>query len=78
MKALPLQKATIDIQFRSNEDIRKILNDVRHQLEKDFVRISGSSAGHRYVIEKGIKEDVSIQEINGNTCVVIQSKINKG
>jgi hypothetical protein len=77
MKALPLQKATIEIQFRSREDIRKILNDVRNQLEKEFVRISGSSAGHRYVIEKGIKEDVSIQEINGNTCVVIQSKMNK-
>lgn len=81
MKALPLKTVQITFDYRTRQDLFKLLETIRIDLFNEQFNRSGFLAGLKYDVKTTFKntekQEPTIQIINGQTYEVYQSKMNK-
>jgi hypothetical protein len=84
MKAKPLISAKIQIEFRSNQDLLSLFDQIQKEISAGEKNVSSFNRGLPYKIQVGTtyleKKEVKplrIEEINGNRCEIYPSKINQ-
>jgi len=84
MKAIQQKTFVITFSFRSNKDLRDLLDQIKKEIRAGEKQVSSCLNGHKYKIQA--LEDISpandveiksrIEIINGKTCEVIPSIMN--
>ena len=80
MKALPEKTLRIKLTYRSNKDLFSMLKNIRLEIDDGSTYEKSNFKGNKYSFEvnktSDAKIEVRLENINGNKCIIIPSKMN--